>query len=72
MIILKYWNEQLQIAMMDWRNVYQFPQQEKMYVEIHQTKIYYRCRGKLKRISYQQLKNGLIKKQIVLQEDLPF
>ncbi|MEJ8817305.1 hypothetical protein [Lacibacter sp. H407] len=73
MIILKYWNAQLQIGMQDWRTVYQFPQQEKMFVEIHQNKLYYRNRGQSKRISYQQLKKGLIKKEIILNEEpLPF
>ncbi len=73
MIILKYWNEQLQMAMLDWRTVYQFPQQEKMIPEIHQNKLYYRKRGHTKRISYSQLKKGLIKKQIILNEEsLPF
>ncbi|MGI8581911.1 MAG: hypothetical protein ACR2KX_06940 [Chitinophagaceae bacterium] len=28
MIILKYWNAQLQIGIADWKNVYQFPQQQ--------------------------------------------
>ena len=73
MIILKYWNAHLQIGMQDWRTVYQFPQQEKMLVEIHQSKLYYRNRGHSKRISYQQLKKGLIKKEIILNEEpLPF
>ncbi len=72
MIILKYWNAQLQIAMQDWRTVYQFPQQEKMLVEIHQNKLYYRNRGESKRISYRQLKKGLVKKQIIIQDNLPF
>ncbi len=72
MIILKYWNAQLQIAMQDWRTVYQFPQKEKMLVEIHQNKLYYRNRGESKRISYQQLKKGLVKKQIIIQDNLPF
>lgn len=72
MIILKYWNAQLQIGMQDWKTVYQFPQQEKMSVEIHQNKLYYRIRGQSKRISYSQLKKGLIKKQIIIKEHLPF
>jgi hypothetical protein len=72
MIILKYWNEKLQIALLDWRNVYQFPLKEKMSIEVHQGKLYYRCRGASKRVSYDQLKKGLIKKQIILYNDLPF
>jgi hypothetical protein len=72
MIILKYLNEQLQIGMLDWRTVYQFPQQQKMLVELHQNKLCYRNKGQSKRINYQQLKDGLIKKEIIIQDHLPF
>jgi hypothetical protein len=73
MIILKYWNAKLQIAMLDWRTVYQFPQKEKLLLELHQNRIYYRAKGSTKRISYTQLKMGLIKRQIILTEEpLPF
>ena len=38
MIILKYWNEQLQIGLTDWKNVYKFLQQQILQAEIHQNK----------------------------------
>ena len=73
MIILKYWNEQLKIGLADWRNVYQFPQQELLIVEIHQEKIHYRLKGSAKRISYAQIKKGLVKKKVIIKEEpLPF
>jgi hypothetical protein len=73
MIRFKYWNEQLQIAMVNWQTVYQFPQQEKMLVEVHQNKLCYRTRGSSKRISYEQLKKGLVKRCFQIQEPaMPF
>ena len=72
MIILKYWNAQLQIGLADWKNVYQFPQQQILQKEIHQGRLCYRLKGSSKRISYHQLKKGLIKKEIIIKEELPF
>ncbi len=72
MITLKYWNVQLQIGLIDWKNVYQLPQQQLMQVGIHQGILCYRLKGSTKRISYQQLKKGLIKKQVIIKNDLPF
>ncbi len=70
---LKYWNAQLKIGLADFKNVYQFPQQEKLIVEVHQGRLYYRMRGSSKRVSYVQIKKGLQKKQIILKEEpLPF
>lgn len=66
MIILKYWNETLKIGLADWKNVYQFPQEEMLHAEIHQGKLHYRLKGSAKRISYDQVKRGLIKKRIIL------
>lgn len=78
MIILKYWNPQYQIALADpiaigCQNVYQFPLQEKMLNEVYRGALYYRLRGSSHRISYQQLKKGLLKKHILIEEELlPF
>ncbi|MDB5198462.1 MAG: hypothetical protein JWO92_425 [Chitinophagaceae bacterium] len=72
MIILKYWNAQLQIGLYDWKNVYQFPQQQLLQTEIHQGKLCYRLKGSSKRISYDKIKKGLIKKQVIIKEELPF
>jgi hypothetical protein len=73
MIKFKYWNEQLQIGMVNWRNVYQFPQREQMLVELHQNKLCYRLKGMSKRISYEKLKKGLVKRSFQIKEAaLPF
>ncbi len=73
MVILKYYNEKLQIAMNDWKTVYRFPKPEKLTPEIHQGNLYYRSRGSATRISYKQIKAGLRFKQICIAEDpLPF
>ena len=73
MIILKYYNAKLQIGLADWKTVYQFPQAEKLMTEIHQGNLYYRSRGSAGRISYRQIRQGLEKKEIRLQEEpLPF
>ena len=75
MILLKYWNPRYQIGLADWRQVYQFPQQKLMIKEMHQGRLYYRLRGSSRRISFNQLKKGLQKKQIIIREEfylLPF
>ena len=72
MIILKYWNAQLNIGVANWKNVYQFPQKQIMQTEIHQGKLCYRLKGSSKRTSYNMIKKGLIKKQIIIKEGLPF
>ena len=51
----------------------EFPQAEKLIIEFHQGNLYYRCRGSAGRISYRQIRQGLEKKEIRLQEEpLPF
>lgn len=73
MITLKYWNPKLQIGLCDLRNVYQFPQQEKMLAEVHQGRLHYRCRGSSHRTSYAQIKKGLLKRIIhIPEEPVPF
>lgn len=56
MIILKYWNAELQIGLADWKQVYKFPEKELMKKEIHQGCLCYRQSGSSKRISYKQVK----------------
>ncbi len=73
MIVLKYWNPQHKIALSDWQTVYQFPQEEKMLKEVYRGALYYRLRGSSRRLSYQQLKRGLVRKQLFIKEELlPF
>jgi hypothetical protein len=73
MTILKYWNQKYQVALADWQKVYQFPQKEKMICEVYRGALYYRVKGSSRRISYQQLKNGLQRKHMgVINDLLPF
>lgn len=73
MIVLKYWNPLYQIALADWQTVYQFPQKKMMVKEVYRGSLYYRLKGSSRRISYRQLKKGLLKKQIFIKEELlPF
>ena len=59
--------------MVNRRTVYQFPQQEQMPVEPHQNKVCYRLKGSSKRISYEQLKKGLVKRCFQIKEaPVPF
>jgi hypothetical protein len=72
MILLEYWNENLKTGLANLKNIYQFPRVEMLHVEIHQGKLHYRLKGSSKRISYDQVKKGLIKKRIIIKEELPF
>ena len=70
MIVLKYWNPAHQIAMADWQMVHQFPLKIKMLNEVYRGELYYRMPGSHHRISYKQLKRGLQKKRIIINEEL--
>ena len=73
MTILKYWNPKYEIALADWQSVYQFPEKEKMQMEVYRGSLYYRVKGSARRVSYLQLKKGLQRKQMgVINELLPF
>ncbi len=72
---IKYLNPLLNIGLVNWREVRDissgFP--EKLYTELYKGNLVFRKKGSSKRISYKQLKNGLVKKEIVIQlEALPF
>jgi hypothetical protein len=70
MIVLKYWNDKYKIGMADWKLVYQFPQKELMVKEIHQGCLYYRAKGSAIRVSYRQIKKGLQRKEVLIEEEL--
>lgn len=73
MIVLKYWNPLYNIALFDWQTVYQLPQEEVMLKEVYRGALYYRLRGASTRISYLQLKRGLVRKLVLIKEKpLPF
>jgi hypothetical protein len=71
-IKIKYFNESLQIAMVNWREVYLLkPQLIKLNVEVDKGRLVYRATGSGKRISYKTLKKGLRKKSFSIFEELP-
>lgn len=71
-IRFKYFNESLQIAMINWREVYLLkPHLIKMNVEVDKGRLVYRATGSGKRISYKTLKKGLKKKSFSTFEEVP-
>jgi len=74
-IRINYFNPVLKIGLTSWREAWllsgKYP--EKLYTELYRTRLVFRKRGSHKRISYQQLKKGLIKKIMIIHEEpLPF
>jgi hypothetical protein len=76
LITIKYFHPHLNIGLEDVRNAWLFLGNEppvKIKTIIHQGLLSYRLPGSGKRISYRSLKNGLVKKQIIIQLPvLPF
>ena len=71
-IRIKYFNEALQIAMVNWREVYLLkPRIIKLNVEVDKGRLIYRATGSNKRISYKTLKKGLKKKPFTIFEEVP-
>ena len=71
-IIAKLYNPRLNIAVVSWREVYQMPDAYLYKVEYHCGQISYRLNGENKRVSYRQLKSGLVKRTVVVAFALPF
>ena len=72
---IKLFNPKLKIGLVNWRNAWLFSSEypEKLFTEVHKGKLVFRQRGSSVRISYQQIKKGLIKKEIIIKEEpLPF
>jgi hypothetical protein len=69
----RYLNRELNIALADWRNVYLLvPELKQLLPEVYRGKLVYRTLGSSKRISYDRIKKGLVKKTYKLQRSLPF
>ena len=69
---LKYINMQLQIGMANWREVYLlFPKVTALLPEVERGRLIYRAKGSYKRISYAQIKKGLIKKHYWIIQEVP-
>lgn len=71
-IKLKLVNENLHIGLVDWRQVYViYPQVIQLNPEVDRGRLVYRAKGSKKRISYLQIKKGLIKKNYSIHMDFP-
>jgi hypothetical protein len=71
-IKIKYFNESLQITMVNWREVYLLkPNVIRLNVEADEGRLVYRATGSAKRISYKTLKKGLRKKSFSIFKEVP-
>lgn len=71
-IKLKYVNNKLNIGMVSWREIYLLsPQLIKLYAEVDKGRLVYRAKRSDKRISYLQIKNGLVKTTMKVIENVP-
>ena len=71
----KYINPSLNIGLVNWRELWDLSNEypEKFLAEVYKGKLVFRLRGSSARISYQRIKKGLVKKEIVLKiQPLPF
>jgi hypothetical protein len=72
---VKLFNPQLKIGLVNWREAWLFETEysEKLYTEVYKGRLVFRQRCSSKRVSYCNLKKGLIRKQILIKEKpLPF
>ena len=71
-IRLKYYNGRLNIGISSIRQVYLLsPVLIALQAEVYRGKLVYRQKGSSKRISYDQLKKGLVKKEFTVIEEMP-
>ncbi|TXI80960.1 MAG: hypothetical protein E6Q39_01930 [Crocinitomicaceae bacterium] len=74
-IRIQYVNENLQIGLVNWRQAWLLSENppKQLCTEVYKGKLVFRISGTSKRFSYHRIKQGLIKKQIIIKEDpLPF
>ena len=71
-IQLNYINVKLQIGMVNWKEVYLLhPHIVRLIPEVDKGRLVYRAKGVAKRLSYSQIKRGLIKKSVIIKEEVP-
>ena len=71
-IELKYVNDRINIGMVDVKEVYcLFPEITKLQPEVFRGKLVYRAKGSSQRVSYLQLKKGLVKRRLVIEVQVP-
>ncbi len=73
-ITIKYFNPQLNIGLINWKNAYLLGEQIpcKLIVEVYKGKLVYRVPRTYKRYSYDLVKQNLKKKQVEIFFRLPF
>ncbi|OSZ73879.1 hypothetical protein CAP36_17955 [Chitinophagaceae bacterium IBVUCB2] len=72
---IQYVNTKLQIGLVNWRQAWLLSVNPaiQLTTEVYKGKLVFRVPGTSRRISYQRIKQGLIKKQIIIQQKaLPF
>jgi hypothetical protein len=68
-VIIRYVNPSLNIGLQDVRNAWLLASPSiKLSTSLHQGYLVYRLPGRGKRISYRQVKKGLIKKQVIIRQ----
>lgn len=71
-IHFRYYNPLLHLGVVDIKQVYQLgPEPVLLNVEVYRGKLVYRAKGSSRRISYDQLKDGLVKKLLAVEEEVP-
>jgi hypothetical protein len=62
-IKIRYFNESLQMAIVDWREVYILkPHFKRLNIEVDEGKLIYYAKGSSRKFSYKRLKKGLLRK----------
>lgn len=68
----RYYNPVLRIAMDDLKTVYLLLRQPvQLHPEVRRGRLVYRAHGSSRRVSYEQIKKGLIRKETVLLDERP-
>ena len=71
-IQLHYYNPKVNVGMGTWQTVFLLSAEPVMLVpEVFRGNLIYRQKGSTRRISYQQIKRGLVKKQFFITESVP-
>lgn len=69
---LKYINKELKVGMVDWKQVYLLhPKVIQLKPEVDKGRLVYRAKGASRRISYAQIKKGLVKENVWIKEEVP-
>jgi hypothetical protein len=70
-IHLTYFNPNLNVGLSSWREVYGLNPIQQLRPEVYRGKLVYRAKGSKQRISYEQVKKGLVKRSLRVIEQVP-